>query len=118
MQVSGPSGCGKTLFVKDLLCDPESPFDRILYFYAQSQPLYYELPTGTVFIEGLPEEASEFDQALNHCFVFDDLADEVITRICLSSPSSKKSSGRETADYSATISPCLISCKIVGLSTP
>ena len=77
MQVSGPSGCGKIWFVKDFLSDPESPFDRILCFYAQSQPLYAELPKGTVFIEGLPDEAPEFDQALNHCFVFDDLADEV-----------------------------------------
>ena len=72
MQVSGPSGCRKTFWVKGLLCDPESPFDLILHFYAQSQPLYDEL-----FIEGLPEEAPEFDQAKNHCFIFDDLADEV-----------------------------------------
>ena len=80
MQVSGPSGSGKSHFVKDLLCAPDSPFDRILYFYALSQPLYAELPADTVFIEGLPDEAPEFNQELNHCFVFDDLMDEVATR--------------------------------------
>ena len=77
MQVSGPSGSGKTFFVKDLLCDHDTPFDQVFYFYAQSQPLYDELPTGTVFIEGLPETAPEFDQERNNCFVFDDLTDEV-----------------------------------------
>ena len=35
------------------------------------------MPTYTKFIKEVTEEAPEFDQSLNHCFVFDDLGDEV-----------------------------------------
>ena len=77
LQVSGPSGCGKSWFLRELLCNPDSPFDSMVCFYLLWQPLYEELPMSTKFIEGLPEEVPEFDQALNHCFVFDDLADDV-----------------------------------------
>ena len=78
MNINGPSGVGKSWFlIKELLCHPDSPFDRIIYFYSLRQPLYEDLPASTEFIEGLPEEAPEFDKSLRHCFVFDDLADEV-----------------------------------------
>ena len=76
-QISGPSSCGKTWFVKELLCEPESPFDKILYFYSIWQPLYEQMPANTQFVEGLPEERPPFDQDKNTCFVFDDLSDKV-----------------------------------------
>ena len=76
-QVSGPSGCGKTWWVKELLSDPDSPFDRVLYFYSIRQPLYDQMPRHTEFIEGLPDEVPEFDPAQNTAFVFDDLMDLV-----------------------------------------
>ena len=78
MQISGPSGCWKSWLLRDLLCDTDIPFEHVIYFYSMWQPLYEELPSITVFIEGLPEEAPEFDQALNTAFVFDDLMDEVL----------------------------------------
>ena len=78
-QVTGPSGCGKTVWVKELLIHPDSPFDKIIYHYCMWQPLYDEMRAAlgdTIeFTEGLPAEAPEFDTALCHCFVFDDLMD-------------------------------------------
>ena len=79
-QVSGPSGCGKTWWVKELLCDPESPFERVFYFYSIWQPLYEQIKehVGKVkFIEGLPEERPPFETSIPHCFVFDDQMDAV-----------------------------------------
>ena len=77
MQVSRPSGSAKSWFLRELLCVPDSPFDSIVCFYSLWQPLYEIVSPRTKFIKGLPEEVPEFDQALNHCFVFDDLADKV-----------------------------------------
>ena len=68
MQVSGLRRCGKTWYVKNFLCDPESPFDRILCFYAQSQPLHAELPKGTVFMEGLPNRRVTIKVCLSPLF--------------------------------------------------
>ena len=75
-QISGPSGSGKTWFVKELLCEPESPFDKILYFYSIRQPLYEHMPANTQFFEGLPEERPPFDQDKKTCIVLDDLMNE------------------------------------------
>ena len=81
MQVSGPSACGKTVWVKDLLTHKDSPFDEVIYYYCLWQPLYDEmreaLGSDIEFVEGLPTEIPEFDTALCHCFVFDDLMNEV-----------------------------------------
>ena len=80
-QVSGPSGCGKTVWVKELLTHPDSPFDKVTYYYGIWQPLYDEMLAGLgpviEFVEGLPTEAPAFDTSLCHCFVFDDLMNEV-----------------------------------------
>ena len=76
-QVSGPSGCGKTWFVKELLCEPESPFQKILYHYAVWQPLYEQMPKTTEFIEGLPEERPQTYPDQNTVVIFDDLMEEV-----------------------------------------
>ena len=81
-QVTGPSGCGKTVWVKALLTHPDSPFDKVVYYYSIWQPLYVEMraalgPTVIHFEEGLPAEAPPFDTSLCHCFVFDDLMDAV-----------------------------------------
>ena len=35
------------------------------------------MPQHTEFIQGLPDEVPDFDAKLRHCFVFDDLMDEV-----------------------------------------
>ena len=76
-QVSGPSGCGKTCLVKELLCDTETPFNKVFYFYSLWQPLYEQMPPHTEFVQGLPDEVTEFDFSQNNAFVFDDLMDEV-----------------------------------------
>ena len=76
-QVSGPSGCGKTWLVKELLCDTETPFNKVFYFYSLWQPLYEQMPPHTEFVQGLPDEVPEFNSSQNNAFVFDDLMDEV-----------------------------------------
>ena len=80
-QIAGPSGSGKTVWVKELLSHPDSPFDKVIYYYTIWQPLYDEmhatLQDTIEFVEGLPIEAPSFNTALCHCFVFDDLSDAV-----------------------------------------
>ena len=78
-QLSGPSGCGKTRWVADLLCHPDSPFDRVFYHYVAWQPLYDQMKKSGIdikFVEGLPEEPPELDHTKNTAFVFDDLMNE------------------------------------------
>ena len=80
-QMSGPSGCGKTVWIRNLLKHPDSPFDKVAYFYSLWQPLYEEmcaaLGDAIEFVEGLPTESPEIDTSLCRCIVFDDLMDEV-----------------------------------------
>ena len=77
--VSGPSGCGKSSLVKDIIranaIDP-SP-DRIVWLYAEDQPLYRTGLENVSFHRGLPEELDTmFDASTRNLLIIDDLMTE------------------------------------------
>lgn len=79
--VAGPSGCGKSNFVKNFLryardmCDTE--FERIVWHYAEWQPLYSEATaTGIEYREGLPEPADYDGDSKPKLLIIDDLMRE------------------------------------------
>lgn len=79
--VAGPSGCGKSNFVKNFLrhasdmCDTE--FARVVWHYAEWQPLYGESTCGAIeYREGLPQPADYDADARPKLLVIDDLMRE------------------------------------------
>ena len=74
--ISGPTGCGKTSLVKSMI-DNRLFFPKpakILWFFAEDQPLYSSVKAHVQFIKGLPDD---FDSFLTGSgpglVVFDDL---------------------------------------------
>lgn len=86
--VSGPSGCGKSSLVKSILDEDiiESKPDRILWLYAEDQPLYHKIKN-VEFIQGVPDDLeTRFDSRYKNVLVLDDLmthfhSDERLTRL-------------------------------------
>lgn len=77
--VSGPSGCGKSSLVKDLITtnaiDP-SP-NRIVWLYAEDQPLYRSGLGNVRFHQGLPEDLDTmFNPSTRNLLIIDDLMTE------------------------------------------
>lgn len=75
MILVGPSGSGKTFWVKKLLSSNliDPPAERIIYLYAEFQPLYKEMK-GVEFIEGVPLDLYErLDSAKRTVLIVDDL---------------------------------------------
>jgi hypothetical protein len=77
--VAGPSGCGKSNFVTSFIrqardmCDAE--FSRVVWHYAEWQPLYGE-GDGIEYREGLPQPADYEADARPKLLVIDDLMRE------------------------------------------
>ena len=74
--ISGPTGCGKTSLVKSMI-DNRLLFpkpEKVLWFFAEDQPLYSSMKAHVQFIKGLPDD---FDSLLTGSgpglVVFDDL---------------------------------------------
>lgn len=88
--VSGPTGCGKTSLVKSIIdfdCIQPKP-ERIIWFYAEDQPLYQTLKKKVQFQRGVPIDKFESFIKSNErrLFIFDDLmtklhSDERLTRL-------------------------------------
>ena len=53
VQISGPSSCGKTCLLVNLLLDPNSPWDNVIFYYKEWQAKYDQL------IESAAELAEE-----------------------------------------------------------
>ena len=87
--IAGPSGCGKTTLVKQLIdlnaIEPRP--DKIMWCYAEDQPLYRSLKHRVEFIQGVPEDLeSRFQARNNNLLILDDLmtelhSDERLTRL-------------------------------------
>ena len=84
--VAGPTGCGKTQFVIKFvksIADMVYPTPtKIIYSYAEWQPLYQHLPPSVTLVEGLPDIPSYSPDPL--LIVIDDQMDQVdgeITRL-------------------------------------
>ena len=81
--VSGMTGSGKTYLVKQLLeqcTETITPApDRIVWVYAQDQPLYNDMRQsipGIEFVSGIPENITDddyFDVSKNNVLVLDDM---------------------------------------------
>ena len=73
--VAGPTGCGKSQFVARLLRTKESTItpvpDRVVFHYAEWQPLYERLENFVEFRQGLPDVDS-FDPRQKNLLVLDD----------------------------------------------
>src|SRR5688500_5857013 len=77
MLVAGPSQSGKSQFVKKLIENREiveNPPERILFYYAEWQPMYSTLSGKVEFIEGLPSSLPDGKQRT--WIILDDLMSE------------------------------------------
>ena len=77
--VSGPSGCGKSSLVKDLITTNaiEPTPTRIVWLYAEDQPLYRSGLGKVTFHQGLPGDLDTmFNPSTRNLLVIDDLMTE------------------------------------------
>lgn len=87
--ISGPTGCGKTSLVKSIidkkLISPKP--QRIVWFYAEDQPLYASMKGQVEFEKGLPDDFDNyFTGSKPGLIVLDDLmtqahSDQRLTRL-------------------------------------
>ena len=74
--ISGPTGCGKTSLVKSMI-DNRLLFpkpEKVLWFFAEDQPLYSSMKAHVQFIKGLPDDFDSFLTGFGPgLVVFDDL---------------------------------------------
>lgn len=78
--VAGPTSCGKSVFVRkfvkfiDQMSD--TPFARIIIYYAEWQPAYTEYGKHIEFVEGLPQSSDFAGDTQPKLIVCDDLMRE------------------------------------------
>ena len=82
--VCGPTMCGKTTFIKDLILNPQSPYEALyICAYRLEQPAYREIINKftarglpVITYTTIPEEPIEFDPTKKNCLIVDDLIEE------------------------------------------